>query len=223
MTVSLLCRGESLEHINLLPQADVCVLVNAFHYELENDDVHNYVSNCKEVIHVVSLGAQFQQMIENDVYRRYNFTKIVLPYVKDVLPNVPDYIRNIQGPDGTLPVHTLSDINKQYMISTKRYAYTAPTAGLDALLYTTNELEPTAVNIIGMDFYDNSGYMTNSHGRRKDEVTRSQAIQYGESTDSMKKFLYSFVNRRKDIIFNLYTNSTTSSDLSNLNVKIIND
>ena len=41
--VSLLCRGKSLDSINLLPKVDECILVNSFHNELQIDKISNYV------------------------------------------------------------------------------------------------------------------------------------------------------------------------------------
>ena len=55
--VTLLCRGESLGSINWLPRTKHSVVVNAFHFELEDENVHNYVSKCSSVTHVVSAGA----------------------------------------------------------------------------------------------------------------------------------------------------------------------
>ena len=103
-TVSILCRGKSLKYINDISLADQCILVNAFHYELQNNDIHNYVSACPIVTHVVSLGALFQQMISDKVYEKYNFDKIVLPYVKEETPTIPSYMNNINGPNGILPI-----------------------------------------------------------------------------------------------------------------------
>ena len=40
MNITLLCRGKSLGYINQIPKVDHCVLVNSFHFELENSSVH---------------------------------------------------------------------------------------------------------------------------------------------------------------------------------------
>ena len=223
MKATLLCRGDSLQHVNLLEKSDRCILVNAFHYELDIPDIHSFVSAHEHITHVVSLGAQFQQMIKNDVYKKYNIDEIVLPYISETCPPIPNFIRQIEGRHGKLPVHVMSDSNKQYMISTKRYSYTSPTAGMDALLYIANDLKATEIDIIGMDFYDNSGYLTNSHGRYKNEVTKEGAIRNGEDSSVMKKFLLDFVNCKKNIIFNLYTAAKITSSLTNLKIIQVND
>ena len=153
-TVTLLCRGESLKYINEVPQTNHCVIVNSFHYELEHEYVHEYVSNCDTVTHVLSLAAYFPKSGANKIYKKYNFDKIIAPYVKEVSPPLPNNLLNIEGINGILPVKHLDDINKKDMISHPRYAFTAPTCGLDALLYIVNELNPKVVNIIGLDFWD---------------------------------------------------------------------
>jgi len=218
-SVTLLCRGESLKYISKLPKSNQCVLVNAFHYELEHKPVHEYVSNCKTVTHILSLGAYFPASGANNIYKNYNFNKIVVPYVKEVSPPIPKAILNIEGPNGILPVEHLDDINKKDMISHPRYAFTSPTCGLDALLYCVNQLKPDVLNIIGLDFYDDSGYFTNSHGRKEDEATRDHAIRWGESTDSMQEFFINVVEANKDMQFNLHTKSEIGNKLRNLKIE----
>ena len=73
--VSLLCRGESLKYIDNISKADICILVNAFHHELENANVHKYVSNCEIVTHVLSPGAYFPRAGASNIYKNYNFDK----------------------------------------------------------------------------------------------------------------------------------------------------
>lgn len=218
-SVTLLCRGESLKHISKLSKSDQCVLVNAFHYELEHKPVHDYVSNCDIVTHVLSVAAYFPAAGANKIYKNYNFNKIIVPYVKEVAPHIPNAIRNIEGKNGILPVEYLDDINKKDMISHPRYAFTSPTCGLDALLYCVNQLKPDIINIIGLDFYDKSGYFSMSHGRKENEATRNHAIRYGEPTDKMQEFFINVVNVNKNIQFNLHTKSNIHNKLDNLEVK----
>jgi len=164
-SVTLLCRGESLKYIDNIPKSGQCVLVNAFHYELEHKPVHEYVSSCETVTHILSLAAYWPASGANKIYKNYNFDKIVVPYIKEVSPPIPTAILNIEGPNGILPVEHLDDINKKDMISHPRYAFTSPTSGLDALLYCVNQLKPDVINIIGLDFYDSSGYFTYDYDR----------------------------------------------------------
>ena len=217
-TVSLLCRGASLGYVGNIPQVKHSVIVNAFHYEAENKSVHEYLAACSTVTHILSLAAYFPQAGANNIYKKYNFDKIVLPYVKEVSPPIPNNILQIQGRDGVLPVKNLDDINKKDMISHPRYAFTSPSSGLDALLYTVNELKPDEVNIIGLDFYDNTGYLTNSNGRRKGEAPIEIAMKNGEPTDTMHNFFKNFVISKTNVIFNIYTASNIECDVGNLNI-----
>ena len=207
--ISLICRGESLGHIKLLPKVNKCVLVNAFQKELQIIDVFNYVKDC-ELYHVRSLGSECNGM--DQYYNKLNFKKVVLPYINECLPiDANNKTRHIN-----IPVTNLSDVNKKDMITSKRYAYTSPTAGMDALLYIVNELNAEEVNIIGMDFYDNSGYHTNSFGNNP--ADKSKAMKYGESTESMTNFLTNFISNKADVQFNLYTKSQYNTKLENLKI-----
>ncbi len=211
-TVTLLCRGISLGYISNVPKVNHSVIVNAFHYEVENKSIHEYLSACSRVTHVLSFGAYFPFAGADELYKKYNFDKIIAPYVKEVSPPIPKALTDI------LPVENLSDINKKDMIHTKRYKYTSPTCGLDALLYTVNELKPDAVNIVGLDFYDDTGYFTNSNGRERDEAPLGSAITRGEPTNIMQDFFKNFVIKKSNVIFNLYTSSNIECDAGNLNI-----
>ncbi len=212
-SVTLLCRGTSLGYISNVPQVSHSVIVNAFHYEVENESVHKYLSECSRVTHVLSFGAYFPRSGANELYKKYNFDKIIAPYVKEVSPSIPMELMNI------LPVENLSDINKKDMITTPRYKYTSPTCGMDALLYVVNELEADEVNIVGMDFYDNTGYFTSSNGRAKGEAPTDIAIKSGEPTDIMQNFFKKIVISKSNIIFNIYTASNIEFEADNLNLK----
>lgn len=217
-TVSLLCRGPSLGYISNIPKVDHSVIVNAFHYEVEIEPIHEYLSDCSKVTHVLSLGAHWPNAGANTIYKKYNFDKIVLPYVKEVSPPIPEHILQIEGRDGILPVENLDDINKKDMVPHPRYAFRAPTSGLAALLYIVNELKVDIVNIVGLDFYDNTGYFTNSNGRKKGEAPIEIAIKSGEPTDEMQDFFKKFVISNPNVTFNIYTSSKIKFDIDNLKV-----
>jgi len=201
-----------LGYISNVPQVSHSVIVNAFHYEVENESVHKYLSECSNVTHVLSFGAYFPHSGANELYKKYNFDKIIAPYVKEVSPSIPMELMNI------LPVENLSDINKKDMITTPRYKYTSPTCGMDALLYVVNELEADEVNIIGMDFYDNTGYFTESHGRNRGESPIDIAMKNGEPTDIMQDFFKNFVISKSNVIFNLYTASDIILEIENIRI-----
>jgi hypothetical protein len=199
--VTLLCRGKSLDAIKLVPNVSHCVLVNSFHLELKKLEVHKYVKNCSTITHILSLAAYYPQHGANEIYSKYNFDKIVLPYVQEVRP-----AGNINV---GLPIECLSDKNKDDMISTRRYKYTSPSSGMDALLYCVNDLNAKTVNMVGMDFYDNVGYFTNSYGRHDGENNTESVMKRMQGSDHdmihMKKFFYKFIENHKDVQFNLWT------------------
>ena len=219
-TVSLLCRGPSLGYISNVPKVDHSVIVNAFHYEVEIESIHEYLSACSTVTHVLSLGAHWPNAGANNIYKKYNFDKIVLPYVKEVSPPIPDHILQIEGRDCILPVQNLDDINKKDMVSHPRYAFRAPSCGLAAFLYVVNELKADIVNIVGLDFYDNTGYFTSTFGDNHGTAPTERAIERGEPTEEMQDFFKKIVISNSNVIFNIYTASKIESDVDNL--KVIN-
>ena len=154
------------------------------------------------------------------IYKKYNFDKIVLPYVKEVSPPIPDHILQIEGRDGILPVQNLDDINKKDMVSHPRYAFRAPSCGLAAFLYVVNELKADIINIVGLDFYDNTGYFTSTFGDNHGTAPTERAIERGEPTEEMQDFFKKIVISNSNVIFNIYTASKIESDVDNL--KVIN-
>jgi hypothetical protein len=85
-------------------------------------------------------------------------------------------------------------------------------------LYTVNELKPDEVNIVGLDFYDNTGYFTTSNGRKKGEAPMEVLIKNSEPTDVMHNFFKDFVISKPHVTFNLYTLSNIECDIDNLNI-----
>ena len=79
-----------------MPKVDHSVIVNAFHYEVLDQTIHEYLSACSTVTHILSLAAYFPQAGANNIYKKYNFDKIVLQYVKEVSPPIPNNILQIQ-------------------------------------------------------------------------------------------------------------------------------
>ena len=109
-SISILCRGKSLGSVNLMPICDTLILVNAFHRELEYIDISNYVKKHSNVIHMVAIGSQFHNMIERGDYQKYNFKKIVLPYIKECIPEVIPLERNlniVERKDGIVRIRTI--------------------------------------------------------------------------------------------------------------------
>ena len=221
-SVAILCRGKSLKEINQLPICDTLMLVNSFQNELENTDIDNYVKKYENVIHITSVGAQFHPMIEREIYSKYNFKSIVLPYIKECIPpSTPPFMFSIKGKDGeVLGVTCMGDKNKADMVGTHRYKFTSPTCGMDAVLYAVNDLEAKEINIIGMDFYDGVGYFTNTHGiKPANDEQCIAALGPDESGEIMKSFLTNFVKKHSDVNFNMITMSKLKSDSKNFNIR----
>jgi|TARA_R110002074_G_scaffold74458_3_gene170624 hypothetical protein len=225
--VTLLCRGDSLGHISSVPKVNHSVIVNGFHYEAEDTFIDEYLSASSNVTHVLSLAAYFPQSGAAELYKKYNFDKIILPYVKEVSPPIPNHFLQIEGRDGILPVENLDDINKKDMISHPRYAYTSPSSGLDALLYIVNQLKPDEVNIIGMDFYENigivgTGYFTNSIGKERNDHGNNELANRHDPTDLMQDFFKKVVTKKSNIKFNMYTASNFEFEVDNLKITKLN-
>jgi hypothetical protein len=219
-SISILCRGKSLKDISTLPVCETLILVNSFQKELEIPEIDDYVKKHNNIIHITSVGAEFYPMVERGVHSKYNFKSMVLPYVKECLPpSTPDFIFSIKDKDGKLlPVTHMSDKNKEDMVGTHRYKFTAPTCGMDSVLYAVNDLRADELFIIGLDFYDGVGYFTNSHGIR--DASDKEAIHRGEDPETIKSFFINFVKKHKDVKFNIITMSDlqNTSDIKNLNV-----
>ena len=263
-SVSVLCRGTSLGEINKLPICDTVILVNSFQNELKIKNINNYVKKHSSVIHVTSAQCQSFGMFDENLYSRYNFTKIVLPYIKECSPKMYYFrdvdpkrcygfkklyiqekgvgipiedswmykVKNFNAIDKIkwdkfggnhidifLPVENMSDKNKKDMIKTKRYPFTAPTCGMDSILYAVNDLNAKEVFIIGLDFYDGVGYLTNSFGAIAADTDK--AIDRGEDPKMMKSFFYKFIKKHSDVKFTIFTKAKLRKNIKNLKVHII--
>jgi len=263
-SASVLCRGTSLGDINKMPICDTTILVNSFQNELKIKDVSNYVKKHNSVIHITSAQCESYGMYEKDLYSRYNFTKIVLPYVKECSPKIYFFrdgdpkrcvgfnrlyvqghgvgvpikeswiykIRDFNAIDKIktdkeyghyvdmfLPVENMSDKNKEDMVKTKRYKYSSPTSGMDSILYAVNDLNAKEIFIIGLDFYDGVGYLTNSFGQRPADT--KTAIDRGEDPDEMKSFFYNFVKKHNDVKFTIFTKAKLKTNIKNLEIHTI--
>ena len=84
-SVAILCRGSSLENIDLLPDVEEYVIVNGFADELKIEKVKNKIKD-KPISHVMSLsvmshphrwnnsaaGSQFDAMIRDKFYQNFD-------------------------------------------------------------------------------------------------------------------------------------------------------
>ena len=223
-SVAILCRGKSLVGIDKLPNCNTLILVNSFKNELNDNTISDYVENHSDIRHVVSMGAQFKSMIKQNIYSKYDFTKIVLPYVKDCNPHIPDFLYKIQDKNNkVISVENISDECKPYMYKrgerpdgNTRYAHSFPTSGIASICHAVVDLKATDIHIIGLDFYEYVGYFTNSFGETS--ATDELAIHRGEDSNMMKHFFTDFVKKFDNVNFILYTMSSYYEKIDNLKI-----
>ena len=108
----------------------------------------------------------------------FDIESIVLSYIQECLPGTANnpIIHNVKNSkDEVIPVHCLGDGNKEYMMQDyPGYKFTYPSCGIDAIGYATVDLCKKNVYIIGMDFYDGSGYFKRGvYGTQEAAIKRS--------------------------------------------------
>ena len=223
-SIAVLCRGESLKHIDLLPDVEEYLIINGFSDELEMDFIKEKLTD-KKITHILSLGSLahphpsgarhgcFGAMLQKDHFRKFNIERFVLPYVDECLPgdaNNP-VIHNVQNSKGDLiPVYNLSDGNKEHMMKDHpRYKFTYPSCGMGAVGFATVDLGKKNVYIIGMDFYEESAYLA---GNVEYDIVMKRCSEEGKQ---LKQFLPEFVSQHNDVNFNIYTYANLSTNLEN--------
>ena len=101
--VAVLCRGKSLQYINLLPDVDEFVIVNRFGEELNNNSVREKIGD-KPVTHILSAAPnETKTMIEGDWYKKINIKEIVMSYIKECVPGGESTYPTVYGNDGFIP------------------------------------------------------------------------------------------------------------------------
>ena len=214
-SVLVLGRGASLEHINLVPDVDEFVIANAFSDELAYDKISDKVSD-KPVSQIISMGifnakhpngfSFFGAMVADGCYKKFNFQKIIKAYVTECLPNDHNAYQQLYNlrncNDKIIPVTNMNDIHKPYMISAPRYPYTYPSVGMHSIAYATLELKKKDVHIIGIDFYDDVGYLFDKGVDFETQMRRSKP-----EAQIMRDWLTGFMAKHQDTNFLIYTKS----------------
>ncbi|MAJ22486.1 MAG: hypothetical protein CBC24_01555 [Candidatus Pelagibacter sp. TMED64] len=228
-SIAILCRGESLKEIELLPDVEEYIIVNGFSDEFELDYIKNVLTD-KKITHLISLGSLahghpsgarngcFGAMIAKNNFKQFNIERIVLSYIEECLPhnaNSP-VVHNVKNKDEkNIPVSCLGDENKTLMIKNHpRYKFTYPSCGVGALGYSSVDLKKKNIYIIGMDFYDGSGYLERG-------IYKSQEAAIKRSADEgkqMREFFPGFIEKQPEINFTMYTYSDFNTQLNNLNI-----
>lgn len=213
--VTIFARGESAKFIDNLQKPDFTVIANEFGNEIEAyPEIGEYIKGSE--VHICCNGWP----TELDSYKRINFfgiynpTKLIRPYMGDE-PRV-----NIQN-HCHLPDIFLSEIHKEWMYQRGvnlppdfKYEYSYPSTGTATLAYTVLEVaeDGDVVNILGLDFYENSGYL----------VGKPDATDWGVN-GPMQEILYNLVSKHPLIKFNMITTATKYLDevieLENMNFK----
>ena len=216
-SIAVLCRGKSLQYIDKVPLVDEYVIVNRFGDELEAPVIANRLKD-ETITQVLSLAPDEPKlMLERGHYKKFNITRLLLPYVDVDVPGAPPKIENKFGDD--IVAYILDDHHKQYMFKRNerpdgdtRYAYSHPSSGLAGVAHAALDYDKKNIYIIGLDFYQ-AKY---AYGLEFKDV--EQSLKRGENPDMMRDFLTNFMSTQKDKSFTIITCSDYSCNLKNVNV-----
>jgi len=160
-SITVLCRGQSLKYINQIPNSDVVLMVNRFGDELEfMVELREYISNSEIYLCTSGSSGELDSLHRINFFNTYNPTKLIRPYLSS---ETNFHLNN----SCELPNIFLSDVHKNWMYkrgvempSNAKYEYCYPSSGITALAYAVLETDCDVINIIGLDFYENSQYLT---------------------------------------------------------------
>jgi hypothetical protein len=151
-SVSVLCRGQSLKHIERLDKSDVVVLVNRFGDELKTfPSVVDYINDSEIYLCTSGTPGELDTLNQFGFFDKFTPTKMIRPYLNEIA-NTHINLQNSIGVQDTF----LSNDHKEYMyqIENYKYPYTYPSSGIAALSYVVLECNFDVVNIVGLDFYE---------------------------------------------------------------------
>lgn len=203
-SISVLCRGESLRHIKNLPKSDIVILVNTFGDEIKNiPGVKEYLKDTEIYLCTSGTAGELNSLKEINFFENYKPTKMIRPYLGEISSKIR--LAN----HCNLPNTFLSQTHKQYMVPMK-YPYDYPTTGIAAVGYAVLESECDIINIIGLDFYENSAYA----GSQKLNLETLYRTDPEVKDGNMERFFIKFVKNNPNKIFNITT--TAKSYLNKL-------
>tara|TARA_B100000963_G_scaffold359882_1_gene388620 strand:- start:273 stop:935 length:663 start_codon:yes stop_codon:yes gene_type:complete len=214
-SIAILCRGNSLKHIEKIPKVEEYIIVNRFADELEQQNISDTLQN-QDITQILSLVPDEPTlMIQRGQYKKFKINRLVLPYIRET---VPGSAQSIEGHDGQIiPSYVLGDVHKEYMYKrgtrpdgNTRYAYSYPTSGIAGVVHGTIDYGKENIFIIGLDFYQ-SEY---AYGKAKGDL-----ISRGEDPKMMRDFLTNFLSTQKDKKFTIVTSTDYECEYDN--VKII--
>tara|TARA_Y100001938_G_C8098380_1_gene439765 strand:+ start:5445 stop:6107 length:663 start_codon:yes stop_codon:yes gene_type:complete len=214
-SIAILCRGNSLKHIEKIPKVEEYIIVNRFADELQQQNISDTLQN-QDITQILSLVPDEPTlMIQRGQYKKFKINRLVLPYIRET---VPGSAQSIEGHDGQIiPSYVLGDVHKEYMYKrgtrpdgNTRYAYSYPTSGIAGVVHGTIDYGKENIFIIGLDFYQ-SEY---AYGKAKGDL-----ISRGEDPKMMRDFLTNFLSTQKDKKFTIVTSTDYECEYDN--VKII--
>ena len=214
-SVTVLCRGQSLSHIDKISKSDVVVLVNRFGDELiKFPEVVKYITDSEIYLCTSGTGGELDTLNKFGFFDKFNPTKMIRPYLAEIA-NTHVRLQNSINVSDTF----LSNAHKDYMyqIENYKYPYTYPSSGIAALSYVVLEGNFDVVNIIGLDFYevkDNSSYYAAGDAH--------EHADWGKE-GHMQEVLTRLVENHSDKTFNMISTAEKYLDdvkqLSNMNFK----
>jgi len=216
-SIAVLCRGNSLQHIDKVPLVDEYVIINRFGDELEIPTIADRLKD-KNITQVLSLVPDEPKlMIERGHYKKFKIIRFVLPYVKETLPGRLPAIEGYNGK--TIPAYILGDQHKQYMYEQgsrpdgdTRYAYSYPTSGIAGVVHATLDYDKENIFIIGLDFYQ-AKYAYGAEFKSEEE-----SLQRGENPEMMRSFLTNFLSQQTDKKFTIITCTDYNCDFEHVNI-----
>lgn len=208
-SITVLCRGESIRHLDLLAPSDIAVIVNRFGDEiLTYPVIAEYIKKSEIFSCTSGSSGELDSLHKIEFFDKFNVTKMIRPYLHEIADT---HIRLSNGCN--LPNTFLGDVHKKYMyqIPNYKYPYTYPSSGVAAVAFAVLETDCDIINIIGLDFYDNSGYII-------DERANPDWGSKGQMQETVIKLVEDHPNK----LFNIVTKATKYIDrlkeLSNVNL-----
>ena len=221
--ITLLARGESSAHIHKLDDANLVVIANSFGDEIQKySSISNYLNKSNE-IRLCCNGyiTELDSYKNTNFFDKYNVTTLIRPYIENdpaVCINNTCHLKD----------EFLSDIHKQWMYQRgvsapieifgenrmTKYEFMYPSTGIAALAYTVLNTanDGDHINIIGLDFYDNSNYLLS------DKSTKDWGCD-----GYMQEITYKLIKNHPNIKFTMLTYATKYMEkfksLPNLNLK----
>lgn len=182
-SIGILLRGKSIEKLpTIIDKFETCFIVN-WHKE-EFDLLGDYILG-KNVIQYTNL--KHNAIFLEEVYRRFNITKVAVPYCKSmVIGRVREVFKQqkygVKGID-YLPEKYIKELDLHPRNS-----------GLTCIFYSSQVLKAKEIWIIGLDFYttDYLGKRTGKKAKRRGTRMLERFVKYVELFSFIKYNILSY-------------------------------